>query len=357
MVLADLPYESRTRSGLHFKAINDHSLRNWAQRYDLTMRQAVGVVLRAGVFPECFERNFPSLSVQEQARLFDSAILVAGLGGLGGALAVLLARVGVGRFLLADGDVFTVSNLNRQCLATRPLMGQNKAKIGAAHLLEINAALRVQAVAGYLDKENLPGYLSRVNLAADGLDNLAARRELFAAADQGSVPVVHGAVVGKFGQVTTVLPGDPDSFTRIYAGSTSEVPGGREILAPVVALVASLQAQEAVRVLLGQPPTYHGHMAYFDGDTGTLTIAAPVAKPPSTPADGGKQPQPLLPLQQKIPLAPDAVHHDERHFLRRQPHPGNDLCNRRPGRRLQGNPLVRVIPRHMQPQRSIEKDL
>jgi molybdopterin/thiamine biosynthesis adenylyltransferase len=271
-VISNLPYESGTRGGLNFKAVDDHSLRNWAQRHALTMRQAVGEVLRAGIFPECFERNFPSLSVQEQARLFDCAILVAGLGGLGGALAVLLARVGVGCFWLADGDVFTISNLNRQCLATRPFIGENKAMIGAAHLREINSALQVKALPEYLDKENLGEYLSRVNVVADGLDNLASRRELFAAAQKAGVPVVHGAVVGKFGQVTTILPGDPDSFTRIYAGSTEEVPMGRDILAPVVALVASLQAQEAIRVLLGQGPVYHGHMAHFDGDTGTLTM-------------------------------------------------------------------------------------
>ena len=164
MDFPDLPFQRGQRGGLDYKAVNDHSLRNWAQRHDLTMRQAVAQALRAGIFPECFERNFPSLSVAEQLRLFDSAILVAGLGGLGGALSVCLARVGVGRFLLADGDVFTVSNLNRQCLASRPSLGENKALIGAAHLLEINPALRVKAIPTYLDAENLPGHLANVQI-------------------------------------------------------------------------------------------------------------------------------------------------------------------------------------------------
>ena len=164
MDFPDLPFQRGQRGGLDYKAVNDHSLRNWAQRHDLTMRQAVAQALRAGIFPECFERNFPSLSVAEQLRLFDSAVLVAGLGGLGGALSVCLARVGVGRFLLADGDVFTVSNLNRQCLATRPSLGENKALIGAAHLLEINPSLRVKALPTYLDAENLPGYLANVQI-------------------------------------------------------------------------------------------------------------------------------------------------------------------------------------------------
>jgi molybdopterin/thiamine biosynthesis adenylyltransferase len=261
-----------TRGGQEFQTISDHDLRNWAQRHNFTMRQAVGEVLRAGIFPECYERNFPSLSGPEQVRLFDSSVLVVGLGGLGGALAMLLARVGVGRFLLADGDVITLSNLNRQCLATQMSLGENKAQVAAAHLHEINPALRAIAIPNYLNPDNLPGHLSQVQVVIDGLDNLNSRRQLFAAAQKAGVPLVHGAVVAIFGQVTTVLPDDPDSFFTIYTDVTREPKGSREILAPVVTLTASLQAQEAMRVLLGQPPAYHGRLAHFDGETGTLQL-------------------------------------------------------------------------------------
>ena len=83
---------------------------------------------------------------------------------------------------------------------------------------------------------------------------------------------MHGAVEDRFGQVTTVLPGDPDSYSTIFGDTDKESEGSREILAPVVALTASLQAQEAIRVLLGKPPAYHGQLAHFDGDTGTLQL-------------------------------------------------------------------------------------
>jgi len=262
----------KTRSGQELRTISDHDLRNWAMRHDLTMRQAVAHALEADIFPECYERNFPCLSASEQLRLYQSAILIAGLGGLGGALAVLLARVGVGRFLLTDGDVFTLSNLNRQCLATRPTLGANKALTAAAHLHEINPALRAEAVPHYLTPENLPKYLAQVQIAVDGLDNLNSRRELFRAAQKAGVPLVHGAVAGQFGQVATLLPDDPDGFATIYSDATAEIGASREILAPVVALTASLQAQEAIRLLLGQAPLYHGRLAYFDGDTGTLEV-------------------------------------------------------------------------------------
>jgi molybdopterin/thiamine biosynthesis adenylyltransferase len=261
-----------TRSGQTFHTISEPDLRDLALRNNLTLRQAVAEALRAGIFPECYERNFPSLSGPEQLRLFDSSVLVVGLGGLGGTLAPLLARVGIGRLLLADGDVFIPSNLNRQWLATHKTLGEKKAQVAADHLHEINPALLSEAIPHYLSPDNLMTYLSQVQVVLDGLDNLHSRRDLFQATQKAGVPLVHGAVVGRFGQVATILPEDPDSFTRIYSDTAMEVEGGREILAPVAALIASLQVQEAIRLLLGQPPAYHGRLAHFDGDTGTLEL-------------------------------------------------------------------------------------
>jgi molybdopterin/thiamine biosynthesis adenylyltransferase len=185
---------------------------------------------------------------------------------------VLLARVGLGRLLLADGDVFVPSNLNRQFLATTKNLGRQKAQVAADHLFEINPALLVEAIPHYLTPDNLTTYLSQVQVALDGLDNLNSRRDLFEAARKSGVPLVHGAVAGNYGQVTTVLPGDPDGFARIYPNAAPELAELREILAPVAALTASLQVQEAIRLLLGQPPAYHGRLAHFDGDTGVLEL-------------------------------------------------------------------------------------
>lgn len=267
-----LSMREATRSGQHFQIIRQDDVRDWALSRNLTLRQAVAEVLRVGVFPECYERNFPSLSCLEQLRLFESSVLVAGLGGLGGVLVELLARVGVGRFFLADGDVFVPSNLNRQWLGTQETIGANKAQVATRHLHDINPAILVEAIPEYLTPDNLTTYLSQTQVVLDGLDNLRARRELFHAAHQTAVPLVHGAAVGRFGQVATILPDDSDGFTRIYSHNTLDVERGREILAPIASLTASLQAQEAIRLLLGQPPVYHDYLAHYDGDTGTLDL-------------------------------------------------------------------------------------
>jgi len=68
------------------------------------------------------------------------------------------------------------------------------------------------------------------------------------------------------------LPADPEAFRSVYADEAAEVEKGREILAPVASLIDSLQVQEAVRLLLGRPPAYHGRLAHYDGDTGTLEL-------------------------------------------------------------------------------------
>jgi molybdopterin/thiamine biosynthesis adenylyltransferase len=249
------------------------ALDNWAAGRQVSPRQAMEAALTAGIFPECWERNFPGLSAAEQLRLFRSAVLVAGLGGLGGFLAELLARVGVGRLLLADGDDFTPANLNRQLLATRETLGLNKAVVTARRLREINPAILAEPIVHFLAPDNLDGYLSQVQVAVDGLDTIAARQELAARARNAGVPLVHGAVCGKFGQVSTLMPaGAAGGAVARHPALAQDAAPAREVLAPTVALVASLQVQEAIRLLLGQPPAYRDLLAHFDGDTGRLEI-------------------------------------------------------------------------------------
>jgi molybdopterin-synthase adenylyltransferase len=261
------------RDGQEFWVIPQKHLQTWATEQKVSLRQAIQLALEAGLFPECFERNFPSLTAAEQLNLWRRAALVAGLGGLGGLQAMLLARAGVGRLFLADGDAFAPSNLNRQLLATAATLGQNKAMVTAQHLREINEAIDAQAVAEFLDGDRLRDFLPSVQVVLDALDTLAARRDLISAAKQADVPLVHGAVRGAFGQVTTILPQDPEDFPYLFPpGEPPAAETAPGVLAPTVSLVASLQAQEAIRLLLGKEPAYHGVLAHFDGDTGRLEI-------------------------------------------------------------------------------------
>ncbi len=261
------------RRGQEFLVISRDRLYSWAAETGFSLNRAVELALEDGIFPEGLERNFPSLSTAEQLILWRSRVLLAGLGGLGGCQAQLLARIGVGHLYLADGDCFTPSNLNRQLLATSDTLGQNKALVTARHLHQINEALEVRAIPEFLDHGQLKKLLPEVRVVLDALDTLAVRREIVAAAKEAGVPVVHGAVSGSFGQVTTILPQDPEGSPWLFpvaASPASESAPG--VLAPAVTLTASLQAMEAVRLLLKRAPVYHGVLAHFDGDTGRLEI-------------------------------------------------------------------------------------
>ncbi len=260
------------RGGQETLVIGDEDLRRVARHQGLTPAQAVAAALAAGIIPECYERNFPSLSPSQQLTLFFSRVLIIGLGGLGGYLATLLARAGVGRFRLADGDVFTPANRNRQLLATGETLGQGKAQVTARHLAALNPALEIEAIPFFLDARRLPAHLAGVRVALDGLDRIRTRRELFPVIQQAGVPLVHGAVHGRHGQVATILPGDGEVWGKFYPGGSSLPEEPPEVLAPTVSLIASLQAQETLRLLLGQPLAYHGRLAHFDGDTGRLEI-------------------------------------------------------------------------------------
>jgi molybdopterin/thiamine biosynthesis adenylyltransferase len=261
------------RRGQEFLVISRDQLHSWAAERGLSRRRTLELALEEGIFPEEWESNFPSLSAAEQLTLWRSRVLLAGLGGLGGCQAQLLARVGVGRLYLADGDCFTPSNLNRKLLATSETLGQNKALVTARHLRQINEALEIEAIPEFLDQGRLQNLLPEVQVVLDALDTLAARREIVAAAREAGIPVVHGAVSGAFGQVTTILPQDPGQSSWLFPGAAppeSETAPG--VLAPAVTLTASLQAMEALRLLLKQAPAYHGVLAHFDGDTGRLEI-------------------------------------------------------------------------------------
>ncbi|MGQ9920839.1 MAG: ThiF family adenylyltransferase [Desulfobacca sp.] len=267
-----LPLTQRlVRRGQECLVIPDHELFAWSARQGVTPWQAMATALAAGIFPASLERNFPALRADEQLRLWQRRALIVGVGGLGGFQAALLARLGLGRLCLADGDTFSPSNLNRQLFATPKTLGRNKAVAAAQYLQAIHPALELVALDYYLNAANLPRCLAQVHVVLDALDSLPARQDLFAAAQAAGLPLVHGAVQGLSCQVTTILPQDGDVFQELY-GAAPAGAGSPEVLAPTVSLTASLQVQEAVRLLLGRPPAYHRILAYLDGELGRLEL-------------------------------------------------------------------------------------
>ena len=199
--------------------------------------------LEHSVVPVRFKRN--SLSRHEQLRLFRSRVAIIGCGGLGGRTAELLARLGVGHLILTDPDNFSESNLNRQIFCTLQTLGANKVEVLASELKQINPALICTQNIHLFNTNSITGS----DLVIDGLDSKEARIRLSQLCQKQDVPMIHGAVQEWYGQ-TGIDQVSNKLISTLYP-QTTEPPMTPKVLAMNVALIASLQAAEAIKILLG----------------------------------------------------------------------------------------------------------
>lgn len=209
-----------------------------------------------------YERNFPAISAEEQEMLRRKHVLVLGCGGLGGYLIELLARLGVGRLTVVDGDGFEPSNLNRQLYSAPAVLGRSKAVTAAERVRAIAPNTAVEPVHAFFTEQNSDKLVQGTDLVMDALDNLPARLLLEDTCDRCHVPYVHGAILGWNLQVTTGLPGS-GVLHELYGGisqQTADEPANKTSLSMTPAVCAGLQVAEAVKLLTGQPPALSGKL-------------------------------------------------------------------------------------------------
>lgn len=252
---------SQLESAIHAAAcdgrIPEQVLRELAAAAGVDLLVAQRAACRVGVWPARYARNARQLSIQEQLTLLESHVLLVGLGGLGGWLLELLARLGVGSITGVDADRFEESNLNRQLLGNAGNLGQSKARAAAARLAVVNPAIQFTAVPRFMDEALCARLLRGMDLALDALGGLDCRLSLQQAAARAGVPLVSAGIAGLTGWVAVVLPGQPGPVQWLGAGSTGSAATPEEELgnlAPTAAAAASLQAAEALKLLTGRPP-------------------------------------------------------------------------------------------------------
>lgn len=222
-------------------------------RFELSGRDAEEQILQLGYLPARYQRNQQMISTEQQLGLHQSRVAVVGCGGLGGYILEELARLGVGTIVAIDPDVFEEHNLNRQLLSSASTLGAAKVDIAVQRLAEVNPAVVVCPFADKFTRQNGASLLEGVELAIDAVDNIQARLDLEACCEKLNLPLVHGAIAGWFGQLTSIFPGDR-TLQKVYA-HWSEGPGvesdfGNPSFTPAV--LASLQVAEACKILLGQ---------------------------------------------------------------------------------------------------------
>ena len=267
MEMRDLWARGEERDGVVLVPLG--AVREAARCWGVSPREAEIRVLEAGACPARYERNLGTLGREGQLRLLRSAVAVAGCGGLGGYLAELLARAGVGRLVLADGDVFGESNLNRQLCCTEADLGRPKARVAAERVGRVNGAVEVRVLEAYVDEAGADAFLEGCDLAVDGLDNQTARRVLHRACGRRGIPFVHGAIGGFWAQVAVFRPGEPSLWDLWGDGPDRgvELRTGNPPFTP--ALAAAVQAAEAVKLLTGVGTPLRGTLLWFDLAEGT----------------------------------------------------------------------------------------
>lgn len=187
------------------------------------------------------------------ARLKNAAVGVAGVGGLGSAIAIALARVGVGRLVIADFDVVEPSNLNRQQYFTDQV-GYFKVEAMAENLQRINPYISVEAHRLLLDTENIPSVFTGCQVVVEAFDR-ADMKAMLVNRVLESMPqctVVAASGVAGYGPGNSILTRKISSRLYIVGDSISEAVPGNGLMAPRVGIAASHQANQVIRIILGE---------------------------------------------------------------------------------------------------------
>lgn len=208
----------------------------------------------------------PEIGAAGQEKLGRSAVLIAGLGGLGSVSAYYMAAAGVGHLKVVDCDRVALDNLNRQILHGTGDIGRSKVESAAEKLRGLNPACRVETVPTRIDGANAPALARGCDLIVDATDNLAARHALNRAAFRQKIPFIYGGISGWGGMAATFVPGRTACLACLFPeerprGESAPVP----VVGPAAGVIGAVQSLESLLVLLGREPSLAGRMLHFQG--------------------------------------------------------------------------------------------
>ncbi|MBN3003895.1 molybdopterin-synthase adenylyltransferase MoeB [Chromobacterium alkanivorans] len=214
----------------------------------------------------------PEIDIAGQQRLSRARALIVGAGGLGSPVALYLASAGVGRISIADDDVVELSNLQRQIVHDSGSLGRLKAESAADRMRGINPEVAVTALTRRLGLAELEQLAASHDLVLDCSDNFATRHAVNRACVAAGTPLVSGAAVRFSGQLAVFDPRDAASpcYHCLFPdeGEAGDGPCATfGVLSPLVGVIGSLQAVEAVKLLAGIAPRV-GWLTLYDGLAG-----------------------------------------------------------------------------------------
>ncbi|MCG8710832.1 HesA/MoeB/ThiF family protein [Brenneria sp. 4F2] len=205
---------------------------------------------------------------QGQERLKSASILLVGLGGLGAPASLYLAAAGIGTLLLADDDALHLTNLQRQVLYRTADVDKPKAELARRQLQALNPNAEITALTQRLGGDTLHQAVSRVDMVLDCSDNMETRHAVNAACIHAGKPLISGSAVGFSGQLLVLTPPyHHGCYACLYPDAAEPRRNCRTagVLGPVVGVIGTLQALEAIKLLAGLPSALNGKLRLFDG--------------------------------------------------------------------------------------------
>ena len=210
------------------------------------------------------------IGIEGQQRILAGRVLVLGVGGLGSPAVLYLATAGVGHITLVDHDTVDLTNLQRQIAHTQARMGQAKVDSARQAMLAINPSLNITTVCERADRARLDALVAQADVVLDCSDNFSTRQALNAACVQHRVPLVSGAAIRFDGQLAVYDPRQADSpcyacvFPPDIALEETRC-AMMGVFAPLVGIIGSMQAAEALKLLSGAGEPAVGRLLMLDG--------------------------------------------------------------------------------------------
>jgi adenylyltransferase/sulfurtransferase len=210
----------------------------------------------------------PQLDIEGQQRLLDSRVLIVGLGGLGSPVALYLAAAGVGTLVLADHDEVDLTNLQRQVIHQTADVGRPKVESAAASVRALNPEVETLQLPRALAGAELIEAVANVDLVVDCCDNFATRQAVNAACVALRRPLVSGAAIRLEGQLSVfdARRNDSPCYQCLYGSGEETALSCSEagVIGPLVGLIGSLQALEALKLLAGFGEPMVGRLLLVD---------------------------------------------------------------------------------------------
>lgn len=203
------------------------------------------------------------IGVIGQGRLKQASVTVVGCGGLGSPVLTYLTAAGVGRITIVDYDSVSESNLNRQFLHWTSDIGRSKAESAREKLMRFNPETQVSACFERFSEENQEMIIKGADVVVDCVDNIETRLMVNRACLRQNIPLVEGGVSGFFGYVLAVS--EETACLECLGYHTGKVKKPIPALGAAAGVIGSLQAMEAIKIILGREDVLFGKMLNYDG--------------------------------------------------------------------------------------------